>query len=103
MNLFFEIIFIIYSIIISSNSNINNDDLNESIYSYITLKIEKGNNTVYSNSYSKNPKIIYINGNKQETIKREYQFTEPENFVILIWEKPITNCNRMFLSCDKIL
>ena len=62
-----------------------------------------GNNSLYSNLYSNNPKIIYINENKQQAIEREYKFTKPKNSVVLIWEKPITNCNRMFQSCDKIL
>ena len=102
INLYHIIIFIISSIIISSNLSINPNDLDESKYSYITLKIGKGNNKVYSNSYT-NPKIIYINENNQSTVKQTYQFTEPENSVILIWEKPIQNCQYMFQLCNEIL
>ena len=81
VNLYQLILVIIYSIIVSSNSEIDNQDLDESIYSYITLKIEKGNNNIYSNSYSKNPKIVYINENKQ-IVKQNYTFEESENSVI---------------------
>ena len=81
LNIYHIIIFIICSIIISSNSSINQNDLDESKYSYITLKIGKGTYRVYSNSYNTNPKIIYINENKQPTVKQTYKFTEPENSV----------------------
>ena len=101
LNIYHIIIFIICSIIILSNSEIDQNDLDESKYSYITLKIGEGNNKVYSNSYT-NPKIIYINENNQSTVKQTYQFTEPENSVILIWEKPIQNCQYMFQLCNEI-
>ena len=96
INMYHIIIFIISSIIISSNSSINPNDLDVSKYSYITLKIGEGNNNVYSNSYYKSPKIIYINENKQTAVSSTYLFTEPENSVILIWEKPMKNCENMF-------
>ena len=102
INMYHIILFIISSIIISSNSSINPNDLDESKYSYITLKIGEGTYKVYSNSYYKSPEIIYINENKQ-TVKQIYEFTEPENSVILIWEKPVKNCANMFKSCSKIL
>ena len=94
------IIFIFFTNIILSNSEIDENDLNESIYSYITLKIGKGNNKVYS--LSKAQKIVYINEIKQSNIQINYIFDETENSVILIWEKPITNCEAMFQHCDKI-
>ena len=103
LDLLHIIIFIISSIIISSHSMMDNHELDESKYSYIILKIGKGNNEVYSNYYYKDPNIIYINENKQKTIKRDYNFEESENSVILIWEKPITNCQYMFNSCNKII
>ena len=101
-DLYHIIILIILTIIISSNSTIDENDLDESKYSYITLKIGKGTNYVYSNSYYKTAKIIYINEEKQEKIQTIYNFQKSENFVILIWEKPIENCNNMFKSCNKI-
>jgi len=103
INLYHIIIFIFCTIIISSNSEIDNNHLDESIYSYITLKIGEGYYKVYSYDYNKNPKIIYINKKKQTTVTRKYGFKESENSVILIWEKPITNCENMFKSCDKII
>ena len=103
LNLYHIIIFIISSIIIQTNSIIDENDLNETIYSYITLKIGKGENSVYSSKYNKNPKFVYINEIKQETVKKNYLFNESENSVILIWEKPILNCSELFTSCDKIM
>ena len=102
INLYYIMLFIITSIIISSHSEIDNQDLDESKYSYITLKIGNGNNKVYSKYYENNPKIVYINEIKQTTIERYYNFEKSENSVILIWEKPITNCQQMFQSCNKI-
>ena len=61
---------IITSIIISSHSEIDNQDLNESIYSYITLKIGNWNNKFYSDSYTNEPKIVYINEIKK-TVGRD--------------------------------
>ena len=87
----------------SSNSEIDNNDLNESIYSYITLKIGEGTNNVYSSTYNIAPKYVYINEIKQSTIKINYTFNESENSVILIWEKPIRTCAEMFMKCDKII
>ena len=107
INLNHIIIFIISSIIIASNSNINYTDLDESIYSYITLKIGNGYYKFYSTNYQNPPNIVYINEIKQTTIEQPYRFVEDENSVILIWKKPITNCQtncqNMFQSCDKII
>ena len=87
------IIFIITSIIISSYCVIDLNDLDESKYSYITLKIGQGNNYVYSNTISKKPKIIYINENKQEKVESKYEFKELENSVILIWDNVAVKCS----------
>ena len=75
-NLYYIIIFIFSSIIISSYSSIDYNDLNESTYSYITLKIEKGDNKVVSDFYSTTPKIVYINENKQKNANRKYNFKD---------------------------
>ena len=104
INFYYIIIFIISSIILSSNSTIDENDLDESKYSYITLTIGKGENYVYSKSYDfDTPEIVYINENKKELVNKSYTFEETENSVILIWEKPIKNCEGMFESCDKII
>ena len=105
INLYLIIIFMISSIIISSISEIDKNDLDESKYSYITLKIGKGNNKVYVYSfyYNNPPIIIYINENKQAIVEKSYQFEEPDNSVILIWEKGINNSESMFKMCNKII
>ena len=94
---------LIYSIIISSNSSIDYDDLDESKYSYITLKIGQGTKKVYSDSYQNKPSIVYINENKQSELTNSYSLERSENDVILIWEKPITDCGAMFQSCNEII
>ena len=99
IKLYHIIIFIIFTYINLTNSIIDENDLNESIYSYINLKIGEGNHNVYS-VYT--PDIVYINENKQITLGPTYNFNESENSVILIWKKPITNCQSMFQHCDKI-
>ena len=101
--LYHIIIFIITSIIIPSISVVDPNDLDESRYSYITLKIGKGNNyNVYSNSYSNKPKIVYINEIKQSTLGPKFNLDKQENNVILIWEKYVTNCQNMFKYCNQI-
>ena len=104
INFYPIIIIIINSIIISSNSSINYNDLNESIYSYITLRIGKGNFKVYSSNYDVSiPNIVYINEINQTTFGPIYNFKESINSVILIWKNPITDCENMFQYCDKII
>ena len=97
------LIFIFSSVIIISNSSIDYNNLDESIYSYIILKIINGNNNIYSREYQNPPNIIYINEIKQTTPTNSYNFNESENSVILIWTNPITNCEKMFYFCGKII
>ena len=102
INKYYIIIFIISSIINQTNPIIDENDLNETIYSYITLKIGKGENSVYSSTCETAPRFVYINEIKQEKVKTNYLFNESENSVILIWEKQVKDCAKIFMACDKI-
>ena len=84
----------------SINSEINID---ESEYSYITLKIKQGYNRVYKRTYTKNPTQIYINDIVQTPIKTIYQFDYSINNVTLVWKNYVLSCQGLFEDCDKII
>ena len=97
-------LFIILFFSKSVSQNLNDD----SIYSYVIMKMDKGvSNKVYgltSSSFTM-PDEIYINGNKQDTIKAVYSFSlsGENNKAILIWKNPILNCKEMFRDCGHII
>ena len=103
----FIIFFFLLSFFIIANSDSDNFALKSS---NITLKIKgKGNKKIFSNIHSlscspsfNRPDEVIINGNKQETVKYNYDFNETENEIILIWNEPATSCNCMFVQCKDI-
>ena len=82
-------------------------DFIQSQFSKIILKIN-GIGTKYVITSNPNfissyyPNIIYINGEKQSTIKISYYFNQTENDVILIWNNTINYCKNMFNDCTNI-
>jgi len=107
INIFILTITNFFSILLSYN----NKFLFESKFSNITLKIKgTGEKYVLSNSdsgtYSFNksyyPNMIYINGNQNFTITNKYYFDRDYNYVDLIWNNTIDNCERMFYQCSNI-
>ena len=103
LNLMIFIIFLDFS-----KSDITNT--NESIYSYITMKLpySTGYLKVYSDLQGKSgcsftkPDEVYINGSQVNNQPRQY-FKNEENFVELVWKKPITSCRCMFRDCGNVL
>ena len=72
--------------------------------SKITLKIKGiGINTILGNETNENFKRInflnevYINGNKQDKIEYKYNFNETNNFIELIWNDNINDCEYIYL------
>ena len=47
-------------------------------------------------------KEVFINEKKQNTIDYKYYLNETVNFVELIWDDNINNCQNMFLECSNI-
>ena len=77
-------------------------------FSNITLKIkETGNKYVLSTSSNfeakYNPDMIYINGQNQLPVKRRYNFNQTDNFIELIWNKPIKTVILCFLNVKILL
>ena len=79
-------------------------------YSKIYLKIKgNGKHYILGNGADFNfeginfLKEVYINGNKQNTIDYIYDFNQTDNYVKLIWDDNITNCNYMFYFCLNII
>ena len=85
-------------------SKIVSEDLEETIYSYVTMIITKGNyQKVYTNSENKKctftkPDEVYINGIPESNVPH-HNFPENENPVKLVWKNPITSCRCMFWDC----
>ena len=48
------------------------------------------------------PDNIYINGKKEEMVNYSYYFNQTDNYVELIWNNSITNCENMFRGCSSI-
>ena len=78
-------------------------------FSKISLRIKGiGTKTLLSNSgtYSFKGlnfiKQIYINGNIQDKVEHCYYFNQTDNFVELIFEDDINNCEFMFFRCTEI-
>ena len=77
--------------------------------SSITLKIlgigDKSifnfNTTLYKKTFY--PKEVYINDEKQSTVKYSYYFNQTENYVKLIWNTVINNCQYIFYQCQDII
>ena len=70
--------------------------------SKITLKIKGiGNYTIFGGNINY-LKEVYINRNKEESIKNYYYFNRTNNFVELILDDNINNCDFMFCGCSNI-
>ena len=73
----------------------------------ISLKI-KGNdikNIFTSTFYFKKenyPDEVYINGYKQNDVKNQYNLSETDNFIELIWNKLINDLQYIFYGCSNI-
>ena len=74
------------------------------IYSYVMMKLPKGNALKFYNRGIPGPNEIHINGNI-ENVRSPYvfDFTKEENNVTLIWKNSITDCGGMFKDCEYIL
>ena len=77
--------------------------------SQISLRIKGiGTKTLLSNSVTYTfkglnfIKQIYINGNIQSKVEYSYYFNQTDNFVKLIFEDDINNCEFMFYRCTEI-
>ena len=91
-----KIYYIIILIIISIINKINSQENNEIPYSYVTMKMAKGNHKVFSDGSGnlcygpfEKPNEVYINGKNQSMIQPFYQFDNEENYVKLIWKNII--------------
>ena len=64
---------------------------------------ENGFQTIINETYiMQMPKEIVINNVTQIVIKNKYELTEPENRILIIWEKPLPTCERMFYNLENI-
>ena len=99
--------FITINFFIPKISNNNSYLLIDSKFSSITLKVKGfGNKDVFSRSYFENeyyPDMVYINGIKQSKVNCGYDFNQTENFVELVWNNSINNCENMFRECSDII
>ena len=103
---FFQLIMLI-NILISIKGN--KFDFYYFQYSKITLKVKGiGENNILGDDKDYNFSNIdylievFINGHKQDKIEYKYYFNQTDNYVELIWNDSITNCDSMFYSCSNI-
>ena len=73
----------------------------------ITLKIKGiGTKKVFSSSNSFNiiyhPNKVYINGNETNEVHHSYYLDQIDNYIELIWNNCITDCQFMFSGCSDI-
>ena len=104
---FFIIIkmFIFFKVLIQVLSSFNLHYI-ESNLANITIRIKgNGPKNIFGQEFftlTYYPTIIYINGEKQNEIKKTYNFTETDNLVELYWNTTITYCGGMFYGCSDI-
>ena len=99
LNFIFMKLFIIFSLFIKSNNNINN----EVYYSYITLKSNKtGNIKLFSDNAQPWPDELWINYINQTGFKNEYYLNDINDIIKLIWHKKPTSINSLFKDCSNI-
>ena len=85
-----------------------NNNLIELTFSNITLRINgTGTKNIFSSRASsfptKNyPNVVYINGNKQDTVNYSYIFNQSDNYVKLIWNNNKDYCQYLFYKCSDI-
>ena len=71
--------------------------------SNITLTIRGiGSKKIFSLELNYPPDFIYINNKLQSHVASEFDFNQTENFVKLVWNNKITNCENMFYECKDI-
>ena len=101
-----------FSIIINLYTQIKSHKFNfyNFKYSKISLKIKGigtnnilGNDPVFGFNGMSYIKEIYINGNKQDSISKSYYFNQTYNFVELIFDDNIDNCEFLFFNCINII
>ena len=106
--LFYNLLKITIILVFSKSVSV---DIDESVYSYVTMKIPKGTGQrIYGNPGGNNecspsftlPDEVYINGVLKNN-QAEQEFSEDENEVILIWKQPIRSCSCMFYGCEHII
>ena len=99
LNFIFIKLFILFSLLIKSNNNIDNE-LN---YSYITLKANKtGYIKILSNNYHFMPNEVWINDINQKEVKNEYYLNDTNDIIKLIWYEIPLSINFLFEDCSNI-
>ena len=89
---------------ISSNNNLFGLQ-----FSNVTLRIKgTGTKNVFSSNVEEfptenYPNIVYINGNKQDTVNYSYTFNQSDNYVELIWNNSRDYCNDIFDGCSDVI
>ena len=104
----YDIIIIIH--ILKSLSKGNKNEIYMSESSYINIKVKgTGINRIFYGRYQErdcalfvDPDEVYINGINQSYISSQYNFTESENDVKLVWYNKINNTVCMFYLCENI-
>ena len=96
--LIFKILFIF--IIISRFPSL---ELLKSYDSTVLIKISgNGEKLVFFDELATRPYKVYIDNVEKSGINYKYNLNE-NNVVKLVWNRPITNCKRMFKNCDSIV
>ena len=91
--------------------NITSTIKGEHYNSYITylskiiIKINsKGNQQIFSNSFSNFPDSVFINNNPIDYQRtRTLDLNESSNTIELIYNNDLTTCSKMFSKCNKIV
>ena len=89
-------LFILY--LICNNLSVQSKPLDiPSNSSYIIIKTNvTGNIKIISDYFSPLPDEVIINGEVNTTSQNEYYLNDPENIIILIWNKELTCTDNMF-------
>ena len=96
--------FIMMSIILSIYTKEITQSKIKSYFSNITLKIIGSGEQIFLGNMESPPDKVYINNNIElNPVSNKYNFEENENFVKLIWNDKISNCNSLFYGCSNVV
>ena len=101
-NIFFSNLIIIFFLSLTLSNIYCYNEISNSSYIEMTIN-KKGNSKIFFERtyFGKQPKLpdeIYINGIKQDEIKFDYDLTEDNNILRLVWEEALNDSSYMFRS-----
>ena len=82
---------------------LNSSNITIKINNSGTQKIFEEINDWYGKTIFTRPDEVYINGIRQNQVQNQYYLNRTENYIKLVWNNTISNCNCLFKDCKTII